>query len=202
MFDVIAITDRSLRKDNFLEQIQKIALAGPTALILREKDLAVAEYQELAEAAACICRKQGIPLIIHSYLPAARQVRADGIHMPLPVFLGTDAKELGDFKRIGISVHSVQEALRAEAHGATYLIAGHVFTTDCKKGLEPRGLSFLQEVCTAVTIPVYAIGGISADNVRPCLQAGASGVCFRSGLMEAENPSGFLAEIRNLENKL
>ena len=63
----------------------------------------------------------------------------------------------------GVSVHSVEDARLAEQCGATYLTAGHVFVTDCKKGLAPRGLDFLHEVCSSVKIPVYAIGGIHEE---------------------------------------
>ena len=65
------------------------------------------------------------------------------------------------FKVIGTSVHSVEDAIKAEQLGATYMTAGHIFATDCKKGLPPRGLDFLKNVCDAVEIPVYAIGGIN-----------------------------------------
>ena len=65
------------------------------------------------------------------------------------------------FKVIGTSVHSVEDAIKAEQLGATYMTAGHIFATDCKKGLPPRGLDFLKNVCDTVQIPVYAIGGIN-----------------------------------------
>lgn len=83
----------------------------------------------------------------------------------------------------GVSVHSVEDAHRAEQCGATYLTAGHVFVTDCKKGLAPRGLDFLHEVCSSVKIPVYAIGGINDKNAASCIREGAAGVCVMSGYM-------------------
>ena len=90
------------------------------------------------------------------------------------------------FAAIGASVHSVDEAQRAQALGATYLTAGHIFTTECKKGLPPRGLQFLQEVCQSVSIPVYAIGGITLDpqKIETVLSCGASRVCIMSGMMQ------------------
>lgn len=83
----------------------------------------------------------------------------------------------------GVSVHSVEDARLAEQCGATYLTAGHVFVTDCKKGLAPRGLDFLHEVCSSVKIPVYAIGGINDKNAASCIREGAAGVCVMSGYM-------------------
>jgi thiamine-phosphate pyrophosphorylase len=67
--------------------------------------------------------------------------------------------------------------------GASYVTAGHIFATDCKKGLEPRGITFLENVCASVDIPVYAIGGISSDNYMEALDAGAQRVCMMSALM-------------------
>ena len=88
-------------------------------------------------------------------------------------------------QKIGTSTHSPAEALEAQQLGATYVTAGHIYTTDCKKGLPPRGLDFLQNVCNAVTIPVYAIGGIklNAGQINEVKSCGASGVCIMSGMM-------------------
>ena len=72
-------------------------------------------------------------------------------------------EEKKKFTKIGISIHSVEEAKEAEQLGASYLTAGHIYATDCKRGLPPRGLGFLKEVCREVSIPVYGIGGIKFD---------------------------------------
>ena len=91
------------------------------------------------------------------------------------------------FKALGASCHSVEDALEAQALGCTYITAGHVFETDCKKGLPGRGLEFLRNVCAAVDIPVYGIGGIAADNIALVREAGATGACLMSSLMVSEN---------------
>ena len=88
-----------------------------------------------------------------------------------------------DFDLIGVSVHSVEEAIFAEKMGAGYVTAGHIFLTDCKKGLAARGLPFLKNVCESVGIPVYAIGGITPDHVDAGLGAGAAGFGVMSGIM-------------------
>ena len=82
-----------------------------------------------------------------------------------------------------VSVHTVEEARNAEKLGADGLIAGHIFVTDCKKGLAPRGLEFLKEVCAAVSIPVFAIGGIDDSNSDAVRLAGAQGECRMSWYM-------------------
>ena len=83
-----------------------------------------------------------------------------------------------------VSVHTVEEAINAERLGADGLIAGHIFVTDCKKGLAPRGLDFLKEVCDAVSIPVFAIGGIDEKNSQSVIDSGAFSVCMMSNLMK------------------
>ena len=94
--------------------------------------------------------------------------------------------KLGGFRQIGSSVHSVEDALKAESLGADYLTAGHIYTTDCKKGLPPRGLVFLEEVCRRVSIPVYAIGGIKINEkqLQEVMDCGAKGGCIMSGMMQ------------------
>ena len=90
------------------------------------------------------------------------------------------------FQRIGTSVHSVEDAKEAERLGVSYITAGHIYVTDCKKGLAPRGLGFLKDVCSTVNVPVYAIGGIKFDKKQweELKQKGASGGCIMSGMME------------------
>ena len=86
---------------------------------------------------------------------------------------------------LGASVHAVDEAVRAVSLGASYLIAGNIYETGCKPGLAARGLSFLTEVCKAVPVPVYAIGGITPERLPEVLAAGAAGACMRSALTHA-----------------
>ena len=86
----------------------------------------------------------------------------------------------------------MEEALEAQALGCTYITAGHVFETDCKKGLPGRGLEFLRNVCSAVDIPVYGIGGIDADNIALVRNAGATGACLMSSLMVTGDVEGLL----------
>ena len=87
-------------------------------------------------------------------------------------------------KRIGTSIHSVEDAVFAESHGADYITAGHIFTTDCKKGLPGRGVDWLKSICNAVSIPVYAIGGISDANVSLLSNCNIAGYCMMSASMK------------------
>ena len=87
-------------------------------------------------------------------------------------------------KRIGTSIHSVEDAVFAESHGADYITAGHIFTTDCKKGLPGRGIDWLNAICNVVSIPVYAIGGISDANVSLLSNCNIAGYCMMSASMK------------------
>ncbi len=195
MCNIICVTNRGLCAD-FPAQLRKIAAAKPRAVILREKDLSPQEYRSLAEEAMRSCAEHGVPCILHSFADIAAELGAEAIHLPLHVFRGLSDETKRKFRIIGASCHSAEDALEAQRQGASYITAGHVFATDCKRGLPPRGLDFLREVCSAVDIPVYAIGGISAENYGSVLAAGAAGACVMSGLMTCPDPKNYLDSFR------
>lgn len=181
-FKKIAITNRLLCSNPFLEQIEKI-LPKIDLLILREKDLKEEDYEKLARQVLSLCEMYKTPCVLHSYIEAAQRLKCRSIHLPLWL-LEQNAGSLGEFHIIGASVHSAKEAIKAQQLGATYLTAGHIFPTECKKGLPPRGIAFLKEICDIVSIPVYALGGIT-EKTLPLLSAcGAAGACRMSDYMK------------------
>ena len=186
MSDLICITNRKLCSNNFLDQIEMIASAHPKAIVLREKDLSEKEYEQLARQVMQICQKHGTQCILHSFSNAAIALGATAVHMPLPLLQKMTLQEKSHFQIIGASCHSLEEAIEAQDLGCTYITAGHIFLTDCKKGLPGRGLSFLEEICKAVRIPVYAIGGISSQNIESVRKTGAAGACIMSGFMRCK----------------
>lgn len=166
--------------------------AGPAAVILREKDLSPADYQELAREVLALAGDR-VPVILHSHPEAALALGCRRLHLPLPLLRGLREDQRAAFSVLGASCHSVEDAREAEALGCTYITAGHVFATGCKPGLPPRGLSFLRKATAAVSIPVWAIGGIGPDNLPQVLDAGAAGGCVMSGFMTCSDPQAFLA---------
>lgn len=182
--NVIAVTNRKLSSRPFLEQMKRVCKLHPRAVILREKDLSEEEYAELAVQILTLCKQYQVPCMLHTYLEIARKLQHPYIHLSL-FLLKENSEKLSDFLAVGCSIHSVEEAKEAQKLGATYLTAGHIYTTDCKKGLPPRGLDFLREICNAVTIPVYAIGGIHAGTrqIQEVMDCGASGACIMSEMM-------------------
>ena len=181
----ICVTNRTLCRDDFLTRIDHIAKKGVAdAILLREKDLTEREYLELAEKVLSICKSHNRRCILHTYYKAAKELGCKEIHLPLPLLQkmrGEGEKEW--FTTVGTSVHSLKQANLAMHLQADYMTAGHIFETDCKKGLPGRGLSFLSKVVCKSEVPVYGIGGISADNAGQIMETGAAGVCIMSGFM-------------------
>lgn len=179
---VICVTHRLLCPDDFLERLDRIAAQHPYAIVLREKNLSESEYEALARDCLRICQKHAVSLNLNSQIAVARRIGCDGIHLPFHLLL-QHKNELDDFSRVGVSLHSPEEAAQLADTPATYVQAGHVFPTDCKAGVPPRGLSFLRAVCQATDLPVFGIGGINAERYPAVLQTGAAGACIMSGLM-------------------
>ena len=169
---------------NHLAKLEQSAYR-PNMLILREKNLPQEQYEKLLEM---VCEKMGkneIALMPHTFLSTARQTGINRIHLPFSLLKQYAAeKRLQRMEVVGTSVHSVEEAIMAEQLGASYITAGHIFVTNCKQGLEPRGMKFLEKVCQNVKIPVYAIGGIHPDNLEEIRNSQASGACMMSEYMK------------------
>ena len=172
------------KKKIFLENFEIVALT------LREKDLYKNEYLNLVKKIYPICKRYRIDLILHQNydLNLDKKYKIEGIHLSYDNFksLNKNIREglIKKYKRIGISIHSIDEAKEVENLGATYVVAGHIFETDCKKDLEPRGLNFIKELSSILTIPIFAIGGINEENSNLVLNSGAFGVCMISSLMK------------------
>ncbi len=189
--NIVCVTNRKLVKayeENgsflpFLEKIKEAAKKKPAFIILREKDLSPDDYKELAKKVFEICDGEKLSCVLHYFYREAIELGAKKIHLPLHILEDMTEDEKKCFDVIGVSTHSVEDARRAKELGASYITAGHVFATDCKKGLAPRGLQFLADVCDSVDIDVYAIGGISENNMKQCIGRGAKGVCMMSGFM-------------------
>lgn len=185
---LIAVTDSASCPRPLAERIErltKLTELRPQAVILRAKSLDKAAYRTLALQAQQSCEAAGIALILHSDWQLARELGIQNLHLPLALLRQISEYERAYFTWLSTSVHSVGEAQEAQELGATVLIAGHIYTTQCKAGLAPRGLGFLQNVCSTVNLPVYAIGGISFDASQHAeLQAnGARGACVMSAYM-------------------
>ena len=193
--NIICVTNRSLCEGEFLKRIEDVASCGVKAIILREKDLSAEEYRNLAEKFVGICRKHKVEAVLHSFADVAIELGVPAIHLSLEALRKLDEERMKRFEKIGVSCHSVDDAVEAERLGAAYITFGHVFATDCKKGLDPRGVKALKKVCEAVKIPLYAIGGINIENIGLVFENGASGACVMSGFMACESVKDFMKKL-------
>ncbi len=196
MFDIICVTDRKSCREDFFTRLDKIAAAIPDRIILRDKESDIDDYTVFAEKSLKICREYGIPCSIHTHISTAEKLGIGEIHLPLSVLRSFSGNIKDRFRTVGVSVHSAEEAAEAENFGADYITAGHIFTTNCKKGLPPRGIDFLKKVCKSVDIPVYAIGGINPENISRIRNAGASGACIMSSFMNCNEPELFIRQLK------
>ena len=185
-FKIIAITNRNLCPRPLEDQAKLLCKEGIKDIIIREKDLTPKAYRALAERIYENCKDFNGNLILHSFWQE-RDPRFTKIHFPLWL-LEENHKEIqkAAYKEIGVSCHSLLEARQAISLGATYITASHIYQTDCKKDLKPRGLEFLNNICSHVDIPVYALGGIKSDGSQfeELKEAGAKGACIMSGFMK------------------
>lgn len=195
MSNIICVTNRKLCNEPFLDRISKLAEAPIEAILLREKDLSEQEYLELAKDVLEICSGQNKPLIIHNFPNVAIELGVEAFHAPLHVVSALSESQRAKFKILGASCHSVEDAKKAYELGCTYITAGHVFETDCKKGLPGRGAAFVKDVVSSVPIPVYGIGGIDKSNVWQVLDAGALGIALMSSMMTCENPDMYVVDL-------
>ena len=193
MFKLVFITNRKLCETSFIEAIKNVLstdnlidsnLPKPDMLILREKDLSEEEYYELAKKIKPMCEETGVEFVIHTHVNVAKKLGVKSIHLPLGKYIMLTKEDKQNFNNIGTSVHSLEDLEKAISLGATYVLAGHIYDTDCKKGLPGRGLDFLQQICNNASVPVIAIGGMNADRLKEVKVAGASGAAIMSGYMK------------------
>ena len=187
MYKKICITNRHLVSGDFMTQIKRILETDVDMLILREKDMSEPEYTKLASGIIRLCRDHHKKCILHSFIGAAKELSFKNIHLSMQAFCDMTDEDRAFFDIIGVSTHTVEEAILAEKLGASYITASHIFPTECKKGLSPKGLKYLKETAASVDIDVYALGGINAENAAACIAAGADGICMMSEYMRGEN---------------
>ena len=180
-----AITDRrALPAGVTLAQAVEAALdGGVTCLQLREKEASAGEILTLARTLLPLCRARRVPLLINDRVDIALAAGADGVHLgqedlPLP-----EARALlGPDRILGATAHTVAEALRAQAEGADYLGVGAMFPTGTKTDTVPTSADTLKAICAAVSIPVVAIGGVTAQNLPTLAGTGIAGAAVVSAI--------------------
>ena len=179
---IYVVTNRHLIGTHPMENIvENSIISGASRIILREKDLCNESLYEMAVRIKKITDAHDIPLIINGNMEVALKVGAYGFHTG---YNGLIKSSHNIPMKLGVSIHSIEEAILAEQKGADYILAGNIFETSCKPGLRGRGLDFIKNICSKVSIPVIGIGGINIDNASDIINAGASGVAIMSLAMQ------------------
>ena len=194
-----AVTDRRWLApgERLTEVTERLIVSGVTCVQLREKKLDDAALLSEARAMLDVCRRCGVPLIINDRPDIAKQAGADGVHVGQSDGTVAEARKiLGAQAIIGATAHSVSEALSAEAAGADYLGCGAVFGTATKQDTTALSIEELRRICRTVHIPVAAIGGIDAQNLRQLRGTGIAGAAVIHALYGAERKEEAAAELR------
>lgn len=182
-----------------MEQVKDALDGGITFLQLREKNLDRDAFLKEAREMAELSRQYHVPFVVNDEVEIALECGADGVHVGQDDMACQNARKLlGPDKIIGVSVHNVEEALKAQADGADYLGLGAVKATPTKTDAKVVEFEEIQRVCEAVSIPVVAIGGIKKDNLMELQGSHVDGIAVVSAIFGAEDIG---QETENLRKK-
>lgn len=184
------VTDPDAGKERTVQEVVEKAISGGVTMVqMREKEGDTGQLLEKAKKLKEILAENGIPFIIDDRIDIMLAVDADGVHVgqsDMPCVIAR--KLIGKDKILGISVHTVEEAMKAEKEGADYLGVGAIFSTKTKKDADAVSLETLKKIVESASIPVVAIGGIQAKNVMRLQGSGIHGIAVVSAIMKAEDP--------------
>ena len=199
-----AVTDRAwLGKKTLVQQVEESLKGGATMVQLREKHLDRETFKTEALELKELCRRYSVPLIINDNVELTLEIGADGVHVGQEDLEAGRARALlGPDKILGVSAHSVEEALRAQEAGADYLGAGAVFPTDTKDDVSVLPYERLKDICAAVDIPVVAIGGIGTHNILRLSGSGVAGVAVVSAIYAQPDVERAARELKALAEEM
>ena len=200
-----AVTDRMWLKEgeSLVSVAEKVLQNGATFLQIREKDLDEESFEEESEKLKALCNAYHVPFVVNDSVEIALQCGADGVHVGQSDIKCRDIRAIiGPDKILGISAGTVEQAMAAEKAGADYIGVGAVFPTSTKKDAKPMDPELLRSISNSVSIPVVAIGGISAGNILKLSGSGVDGVAVVSAIFGAEDPGRATAELRKLSAQM
>ncbi|WP_085507087.1 thiamine phosphate synthase [Thalassobacillus devorans] len=183
---LVAVTNGKMETRELSAAIEEIEPLVDS-IILREPHMAEDDYQWMVEE-LIVRGVDRAKLCVHCRLDVAGKTGVLNLHLKEKGSGVTKVKQADSSLKVGVSVHSLQAARQAEEEGADYVMFGHVYATDSKKGMAPRGIEELESITSSIDIPVIAIGGIIPDRIVEIQKAGAAGVAVMSGIFEAAQP--------------
>ena len=204
MMRLYAVTDRAwVGRHSLYEQVEAALKGGVTCVQLREKELSQEDFLAEAMEISSLCKKYSVPLFINDNVDVAIACHADGIHVGQSDLEAAQVRQrVGDNLMIGVSVHSVEEALEAVKQGANCLGVGAMFATSTKTDVAVLPMETLRAICDAVEIPVVAIGGINRNNIPRLSGTGVDGVALVSAIFGAEDIEKECKQLRRLAEEM
>lgn len=199
-----AVTDSTWLEGRTLREVVKESLdGGVTFLQLREKKLGKKAFLEEAKALKELAKEYGVPLVINDNVDVALEMDADGVHVGQSDMEAGDVRaKLGPDKIIGVSARTVEQAVLAEQRGADYLGVGAVFQTGTKLDAKPLDHKVLKAITEAVSIPVVAIGGITAENIPELAGNGVAGVAVVSAIFAQKDIKAATENLKKITRKM
>lgn len=199
-----AVTDRAwVGKQTLYEQVEAALKGGVTCVQLREKELSEEDFLAEAKEIKELCSRYHVPFFINDNVDVAIKCQADGVHVGQEDMKASDVRaKVGDQMIIGVSAHSVEEAVEAVKNGADCLGVGAMFTTSTKEDASVLPKETLRAICEAVDVPVVAIGGIGESNILELAGTGADGVALVSAIFGAADIEAQCRKLRALSEEM
>jgi len=199
-----AVTDRAwVGKQSLYEQVESALKGGVTCVQLREKELDDESFLKEAIEISALCKQYGVPFFVNDNVDVAIKCNADGIHVGQEDMEAAQVRQrVGDDMIIGVSVHSVEEALEAVRNGADCLGIGAAFSTSTKTDVDVLSRETFRDICAAVDIPVVAIGGINKSNISQLAGTGIDGVALVSAIFAADDIENECRLLRKLSEDM
>jgi thiamine-phosphate pyrophosphorylase len=184
------ILDRGAARGRDLVDLLDAVIAGGCRMVqLREKEWPSGRLLPLAERVRARCAAAGVTFVVNDRLDLALAVGADGVHLgqdDLPARAARPLLRAGMI--LGVSTHSLAQARAAQAEGADYVAVGSMFATRSKADFQLVGPDLVRKLRAEIRVPLIGIGGITHDNVREVIAAGADGVAVISAVGAADDP--------------
>ena len=191
-------TDRNLTRNRSLEESVELAIRGGVTVVqVREKDSTDREFFETALKIRSITSRYKIPLIINDRIDIAMAVDAYGVHVGQTDLPCSILKKISKDLIVGVSVSTIEEAIRAESDEADYLGVGAIFSTNTKSDADSVSIATLKKIRESVKIPVIAIGGINSQNLSIVKSANVDGVAVVSAIISSDDPERSARDLIN-----
>lgn len=201
-FKLYLVTDRKLFRNpgSFFDAVEKALKGGARALQLREKDIEIRELLKLAYRLREMTGAYGAKLFVNDRVDVALAAEADGVHLGGTAMPASAVRKVaGSRMLIGVSTHGIGQALEAERDGADFITLGPIFDTPSKARYgKPLGVDMLRRAADLLSVPFFAIGGISVERVGEVMEAGSHGVALISAVFASEDVKKKTEELMRL----